>query len=297
MLKSMTGYGNSAFENEYINLKVEIKSVNSKTLDTNFYYPKWLTSEESRWRNIISPILYRGKISITIFLEIKTKLSSSLDSLSKSLFIENYNFLKALANEVNSESKDLFNISLRQTLESSNKDFNQELSKKDLKSIDDTILLAIKACDANRALEGEHLYLKFKDYISSIKIGLKKIQKFAPERLTKIRSKIDAKISELPLKLLEENSKNRFEQEILYYIEKLDIEEEIIRLDKHLAYFLEVMENKESYCGKKLGFILQEIGREVNTIGSKANNVEIQKEVVSIKEEIEKIKEQLLNIL
>ncbi len=294
MLKSMTGYGSSSFENEQINFKVEVKSINSKSLDISLYYPKWLSSKEIEWRSMAHKILNRGKINISILLDIKNELSTTLLSLSKESFKTNYDFLKGISSDIDCKNSDFLQLALKYTLESTNKE-QIKLSKKEINCLDETIFSAMKSCDANRELEGKHLYSKFKEYIVSIESLLKKVEKYAPKRLLKIRSKIETKISELSL--TEKFDNNRFEQEILYYIEKLDIEEEVIRLDKHLSYFLEIMDNDESYCGKKLGFIIQEIGREINTIGSKANDTEIQKDVVAMKEEVEKIREQIQNIL
>ncbi|MCP3659125.1 MAG: YicC family protein [Bacteroidetes bacterium] len=292
MIKSMTGYGHSILENDLLNIKIEIKSVNSKNLDINFYYPKYLNSEENRWRNLISKLLIRGKISIVINIEKKSLLSSSLDFIEESNFKKNYNYLKKLANEVN-DSSDFLNLALKYTIESTDKQI--KLNQTDLKEIDKTLELAINKCNHNRELEGKHLLNKFDDYILDIKKSEKKIQEFAPKRIKKLKDKIQTKISQLSK--IEEFDNNRFEQEILYYIEKLDIEEETVRLEKHIQFFLEILNDKEGYCGKKLGFILQEMLREINTIGSKANDENIQKEVVLMKEAVEKIKEQLHNIL
>ncbi len=353
MIKSMTGYGDATYSDDNIELKVEVKSINSKNLDPSFNMPRWLSCYEIRWRKIIENILFRGKISICINLNLKIKTSLGLASLSKEAFILNYNTLKNLASDVSAQNTDLFRLALKYSYDDTSTNSIAEILQNEVlktpevihknsseisknithnkrgdspKSLLEDIVNKIQSklkeatekCDFTRQEEGEHIYKKFKEYIDIIEQERRNIHNLTSERIESIKSRIKTK-----LEMLKSSNKdslnisydtNRFEQELLYYIEKLDIEEEMVRLSKHLSLFSKTLSSythrDSSYslspatiksttcpCGKKLGFILQEINREANTIASKANNEHIQKSVVTIKEFIEKIKEQLFNVL
>lgn len=292
MIKSMTGYGVVSQESESLKIHVEIKTLNSKFLDLNLRIPKALADKELEIRKIVSDKLERGKVSLSLEYVDATARPSKL-AIDTPLFLAYYNQLKALAQEVQADTADLFKLALQSpevVLSESNREDesgNWELLKEKLHE-------ALAACDNFRVKEGATLQTQLEASIREIDNMLSKIIEQDPQRIQNIRNRIRQNIEELSLKGTADE--NRLEQEIVYYIEKLDINEEKVRLKSHLDYFLEVM-NMPSSQGKKLGFISQEIGREINTIGSKANDALIQKYVVGMKEELEKIKEQLLNIV
>ncbi len=292
MIKSMTGYGIASHESENLKIHVEVKTLNSKFLDLNLRFPKALADKELEIRKIVSDKLERGKVSLSFDYVDATARPSKL-AIDTPLFLAYYNQLKALAQEVNADTSDIFKLALQSPevmlSESQEQDEsgNWELLKKKLQE-------ALAACDNFRKTEGATLQTQLEASIVEIGNMLSKIIEQDPLRIQSIRNRIRQNIEELSLKGTADE--NRIEQEIVYYIEKLDINEEKVRLKSHLDYFIEVMSMPASQ-GKKLGFISQEIGREINTIGSKANDALIQKYVVGMKEELEKIKEQLLNIV
>ncbi len=292
MLKSMTGYGLAKHEQKYSEISVEIKTLNSKFLDTQIRMPRAFSAKEIALKNILSDKLIRGKVSVSITFD-KNGEDTPRVAINEKLFGEYYTMLSKVAKVVGAaDTKDIFKMVLLmpEVQVSTSVDENVE---RDWKLILKSVNEAIKKCDEFRMDEGEKLQKKIASYIKKIEQLLTKIIKQDPKRTKAVRERIDKKITELEIESID---KNRFEQELIYYIEKLDISEEKVRLKSHLNYFLEVLGNKTSQ-GKKLGFISQEIGREINTIGSKANDAAIQKDVVGMKEELEKIKEQLLNIL
>ncbi len=295
MITSMTGYGHASFNNDNIFFEVEIKSINSKNMDLTFHCSRLLTSREMVWRSLANSILKRGKINISINIEFKSLISSSI-VVDKESFINTYNYLKELSLIVRSEDTNLFEIALKNTVNTRKSDSSKaSLSEAELKMIDKTLEEAILKCNKSRELEGERIFQKFKEYLENINKNLNSIVKQAPQRLSNVKNKLKTRISEVFPKNIDLDN-NRFEQELIYYIEKLDIEEEIIRLNKHLSYFKDVLNSPVS-SGKKSLFIMQEISREINTIGSKANDADIQNKVVLLKEEVEKLREQLQNIL
>ena len=286
MIHSMTGYGLAKFQDDRLTVSVEIRSLNSKFLDLNLRIPKVLNEKEPDLRKIITDQLIRGKVSVNIeFIQINPEGQA----YNKALFKHYFEELKDLADEVNASSDEIFRIAL-----SSPDVLNTDEGNMDAKNWEVVRMLmdeALEKCKGFRKTEGEAIHGKLHDYIQQIHAFLQQVIDLEPERTKNVREKMMEKLNEMQSTAVDEN---RFEQELIYYIEKLDIQEEIVRLKKHLEHFNEVLAEQESQ-GKKLGFISQEIGREINTIGSKANDAAIQKLVVGMKDELEKIKEQVLN--
>jgi len=292
MLKSMTGYGYSRVENENFIFTSEVKSLNSKILDLSIKLPKVFSPKEAELRDRITEILIRGKIVVEIEYQSKQDPISKVH-YNKELFTKYYVELKRLADGVMADYASLFELAIQSPDVTS-----IEVSDEELENAWDTIrtevINVIGQCDNFRIEEGKKLLPKFDVYISNINSGLNSIENKDNNRIERIRERVNSSLNDHFGDVGYDPS--RFEQELLYYIEKLDIQEEKVRLKNHLDYFLEVL-NSPTSMGKKLNFICQEIGREINTIGSKANDAAIQKTVVEMKEQLEKIKEQLFNIL
>jgi uncharacterized protein (TIGR00255 family) len=292
MIKSMTGFGVAGLENERMMVQIEVRSLNSKFLDLSIRSPRQFAEKEPEVRNLVQGLLDRGKVNISI--EFLPKGGQNLPvSINEELFKTYYREFKSLANQVGESPTDLFKLALQapnviNTIPQEREEGEEwDLIKKVLED-------ALVKCDGFRKDEGASLFQKLQESIELIRIGLEKIKTEEPKRKEKIKQRIQGHFAQW----MEENSfdANRFEQELIYYFEKIDITEELVRLETHLNYFLKTMK-EDSQQGKKLGFISQEIGREINTIGSKANDAEIQKHVILMKDELEKIKEQSLNIL
>lgn len=292
MIKSMTGFGLTSVTKEETAVTVEVKSLNSKFLDLSLRLPRMFSEKEPEVRNLISDQLERGKISISIEYQ-QTGNQELKTRYNHELFAAYYAELKKMADKVMAPYDNLFNLALSspEVIQSNGR---EELNSSEWDLIYKLIQEAIQKCDQFRVLEGKSLENKLTSYISNISEALVEVERLDPKRIERVRSKIKGSITDFFGS--EGFDPNRLEQEIIFYIEKLDIHEERVRLKTHLEYFLKVMRDKQSN-GKKLGFLAQEIGREINTIGSKANDAEIQKSVVMMKEELEKIKEQLNNIL
>ena len=288
----MTGYGLSGLETETLAIRVEVKSLNSKFLDINLKISKEYNDRELEVRNLIGVILERGKIGLSLEVEEKGEVTPKV-SINRDLVKHYYDDLKATAALVGANEEDLLKVAL-QMPKAINSDVNSEDNIKIWEQILKALNEALKKCDEFRVQEGKVLQQKMEEYIHKIESLLEKVNQADPGRVLNIRERIKNHINEY--NLAEQVDQNRFEQELIYYIEKLDISEEKVRLKSHLQYFLETLKSSEAN-GKKLGFISQEIGREINTIGSKANDAGIQRFVVEMKEELEKIKEQALNIL
>ena len=292
MNKSMTGYGQARYEDENYSISVEVKTLNSKFLDVGVRMPKSFNDKEILVRNLISEKLERGKVSL--ILEYSNKEDTTVRvNINEQLFKEYYEKLKTLSEVVESASHDLFKMAVQfpEVIKTIEDDSNNE---KEWKVIFSTLKKAVDNCNDFREKEGAVLSINIKTYIQSIENNLNEIVKLDPLRVERIRSRLNGNLKEFANR--EELDVNRLEQELIYYIEKLDISEEKVRLASHLNYFLEILTNEKS-LGKKMNFIAQEIGREINTIGSKSNDAAMQKLVVNMKEELEKIKEQVLNIL
>ncbi len=288
----MTGFGRAQHDDGQLQIGVEVKSLNSKFLDLGLRIPKTFSEKELEVRNLISEKLERGKISFAIEYQ-RYGQQETKQTYNETLFVAYYAQLKKLADKVVAPYENLFEAALNSpdVIQSKLADEN---SDEDWANVKKVILQAIAHCDEFRKAEGKSLEIKLTEYVKSIGNALKKVEELDPKRVEKIRKRLKGNVVAF---LGEEGyDTNRLEQEIIFYIEKLDIHEERVRLKTHLDYFLQILNGPQS-GGKKLGFISQEIGREINTIGSKANDAEIQKHVVMMKEELEKIKEQLNNVL
>jgi uncharacterized protein (TIGR00255 family) len=292
MLKSMTGFGQTTVATGNLNITIEVKSLNSKFLDINLRLPKKYAEKELEVRNLLSDKLERGKISFSIEIQSNGKADVS-QRYNEELFEAYYAQLKKLADRVNASHDTLFNLALNAP-EVQSTNTKEELDPQEWEKMNTAILDVLAKCDQFRLAEGKVLENKLESYLATIRAGLAEVEILDPKRIERVRAKIKGSIKDFFGS--EGFDANRLELEIIFYIEKLDIHEERVRLKTHLDYFLKIMGEKISN-GKKLGFIAQEIGREINTIGSKANDAEIQKHVVVMKEELEKIKEQLNNII
>lgn len=290
MTKSMTGFGLSSQTIEDYTISIEVKSLNSKFADINLRMSSQFSSKEIEWRKMISDKLVRGKISVTVDITNETSEETLIDQEQFQKYFELYS---KIGNDINVSEEELFKLAIQApgVFKSSN---GQVLSDEVIDAVPAVIKRAMDACDQFRIQEGEELEKKLNDYATSIKNELSKIVDLDSNRVERVSEKLKTALNNLDLDV--DVDQNRFEQELIYYIEKFDITEEKVRLSNHLRYFEDVMALNEP-IGKKLGFVSQELGREINTIGSKANDSEIQKHVVVMKEELEKIKEQSLNIL
>jgi uncharacterized protein (TIGR00255 family) len=288
----MTGFGSSSLTKESITTTVEIKSLNSKFLDLALKIPRVISDKEIDIRNSINKELVRGKISFSIHYTTSTN-----ETIKYNINQELFKVYLAQFRTLEQSSGQLFNDILKLTLEAPNviEQLEESLDTEKWDMIGAAIQMAIADCNNSRLEEGEKLAAILHGYVNNIREALQAIQVIEPNRLIKIKEKITNTIKELTDAV--DYDKDRLEQELIYYSEKLDINEEIERLSIHLASYQKSLGSDESQHGKKLGFISQEIGREINTIGSKANNAEIQHHVIIMKEELEKIKEQTLNIL
>ena len=290
MTHSLTGFGKSEVTIGHLHVNIEIRSLNSKFLDITLKIPTVFKEIDSSLRTIIKNDLTRGKVELSIHYE---KInSSSRITINKEQLKNYYSQLKEISTELNNQNdKDFMGYALKLP------EVIQHQKETVDKQSNETLIIAVKeACeDLNsfRKKEGESLQKELLNYVNSILGNLTKIDPFEKERLPKVKQKLFRSVEELNLK--SQIDEKRLEQELIYYAEKLDLTEEKIRLKEHCSYFLETLKEKNS--GKKLGFITQEMGREINTLGSKANHLSIQKIVVEMKDELEKIKEQVLNIL
>ena len=289
MTQSMTGFGKAVTELPNKKISAEIKSLNSKQLDLNTRIPTIYREKELEIRTLFAPTIERGKVDFFLSIEQTETAASSKINVAA---IENYyRQIKEAADKLNiAVPSDWFSVLVR--LPEAVKTETAELDENEWNVVKSTIQEALKAFTDFRIQEGVMLENVFKNKIEQISHLLSKIEKYYPERLEKIKTRITDGLK----KLDSVYDENRFEQEMIYYIERLDINEEISRLNNHLKYFLETMETEKSQ-GRKLGFIAQEMGREINTLGSKSNHAEMQKIVVQMKDELEQIKEQILNVL
>ena len=279
----MTGYGKSITNLPTKKITIEIKSLNSKNLDLNTRFPAVYREKEIEIRRKLAKELTRGKIDLLFFIENTAEESKTI--INKSIVSHYVQQLQEI-----SKGSDTLSIAMR--LPDVLKIEREELDESEWGMIETAINEAINQLQKFRKDEGDVLKSDFIFRIKAIKTNLNNVIELDDDRLVNVRERLLKAISELKITVDE----NRFEQEMIYYLEKLDITEEKIRLDNHLNYFIEELKGETSN-GKKLSFISQEIGREINTIGSKANFAPMQKMVVQMKDELEKIKEQLLNVL
>jgi uncharacterized protein (TIGR00255 family) len=292
MIKSMTGFGQASADDGQSQMHVEVKSLNSKFLDLNLRLPKAFSEKEMEVRNLISESLERGKVSVSIEYE-RLQDNTIKQSYNESLFTAYYAELKKLADKVSAPADKIFELALASPDVIKN-NLSEDLSEEAWKRVRELLVQALKQCDKFRADEGKVLETMLKNCCASMAQSLESIKELDPKRVERIRERLRSNVTSF---LGEEGfDTNRLEQEIIFYIEKLDINEEKVRLKSHLDYFIQALKEPQSN-GKKLGFIAQEIGREINTIGSKSNDAEMQKHVVLMKEELEKIKEQLNNVV
>ncbi|MBU1011576.1 MAG: YicC family protein [Bacteroidetes bacterium] len=291
MIKSMTGYGKAESELNHKKVTVEIKTLNSKQLDLNTRMPSVYRAKELEIRNLLSQELERGKIELNIQLE-QTGQDSNF-SINKTLARKYYDQLKGLADDLDqSDFTNFLPIILK--MPDVLKADKEDLDESEWNELEKIIKDAIVQVDEFRLQEGTHLQKEITDRIHTVVNLLAEVEPFETARIDQIKARIQKNLDNLQTEL--NIDQNRFEQELIYYIEKIDITEEKVRLKQHCDYFLETIVGDGS-LGKKLGFISQEIGREINTLGSKANEVNMQKIVIQMKDELEKIKEQLFNIL
>ncbi|HDO27291.1 MAG TPA: YicC family protein [Bacteroidetes bacterium] len=291
MIKSMTGFGKQTVETQNDKFTIEIRTLNSKQFDLNTKIPARLREYEPGIRKLSGQRLLRGKVDLMINIEPKT--AQSAPGLNHTLAGHFYREIKELANVLGIElSEQVLSVILRMPEVWSVPE--EETDPEEWGLLAENINLAMDAVDRFRISEGETLQKDFRLRIEKIKKLLSEVGLFESERTQNIKQRIKSNLANLANEI--QQDKNRLEQEMIFYMEKLDITEEKIRLKKHCDYFIETL-NGEETPGKKLIFIGQEIGREINTLGSKANDANIQKLVVLMKDELEKIKEQLFNIL
>jgi uncharacterized protein (TIGR00255 family) len=291
MIKSMTGYGIAAFDSGSTKYTVEIKSLNSKFLELSLRLPKMFSDKEFQLRNDCNKQIERGKVNLSITVEQQagTVKAAGIDT---ALLKNYYDQLKAVSEELGEPTTNLLQLALG--LPEVVKYEEETISEDEWKLVEKTFNQAVAAFQKFRADEGNVLEQDLKYRIDIILKNLELVEAEEPKRVPLIRERLNTFLQEATNR--EAIDQNRFEQELIYYIDKLDVTEEKIRLRTHCDYFIETLKNADAN-GKKLGFIAQEIGREVNTLGSKANDAAMQKLVVGMKEELEKIKEQLLNVL
>jgi uncharacterized protein (TIGR00255 family) len=287
----MTGYASESFIINSTKFIVEIKSVNSKILDLSIRFPHFLKSYENDLRQEISSKLFRGKIELNVSSEIgKNSDEISVNKAIVNNYIQQLKKINNLDTSDFSSEKEYLKIAMRLPNAYSSKSI--ELNTTEVQSIIDKISIVTTNLNDYRAKEGSEMEKDFRNKISLIKKLLVDIEAIEKERISKKRDKLLEEFKKIGLEI----DNNRLEQEMIYYLEKFDINEEIIRLKSNILIFEETLESNEP-VGKKLGFICQEIGREINTIGSKANDANLQKNVIEMKDNLEKIKENILNIL
>jgi len=289
MIQSMTGYGKSVLQLPTKKVTVEIKSLNSKNLDLNVRIPAYYKEKELYIRKKLAQHLVRGKVDFSMYVEMTADVTST--TVNNGVVSQYMNQLKNVL-DFNDDEKNLELLKMAISMPDALKTEREELDENEWKAIDEHIDVALKNIVQYRTDEAKSLEVDFKERISNIKKFLEEVNSLDEDRIQNVRERLLKAIDNLKVEIDE----NRFEQELIYYLEKLDINEEKVRLANHLEYFLETLNSPQSN-GKKLGFIIQEIGREINTTGSKANFAPMQKAVIQMKNELEQIKEQILNVL
>jgi len=285
MIYSMTGYGKSILQLPTKKISIELKSLNSKNLDLNARMPSIYREKELQIRKLLADALERGKIDFSIYVEMTAEDTSTQINVP---VVKQY--INQLRSVVEGDELELLKMAVR--FPDALNTVREEIDDTEWKAIEDGINSAIELITNYRLDEGKVLEEDFKKRVTIIENLLEQVIAMDPDRIEGVRERLIKGVEELK----EKYDENRFEQELVYYIEKFDITEETVRLKNHLDYFMESINSKDSN-GKKLGFISQEIGREINTIGSKSNYAPMQQLVVQMKDELEKIKEQLLNVL
>lgn len=288
MIHSMTGYGKSVLHLSDKKVTIEIKSLNSKNLDLNVRIPSYYRVKELVVRKQLASKLVRGKVDFSIYIEMTADETST--TVNKGVVSEYMQQLRNVVQTGSSNDVELLKMAVR--MPDALKTEREELDEDEWAQINANIQKAIKDIIQYRIDEAASLEKDFKLRIENIQLYLEEVKSFDGARISHVKERLKKAIDDLKV----QTDENRFEQELIYYLEKLDINEEKVRLANHLTYFLQELGTEDSN-GKKLGFIVQEIGREVNTIGSKANFAPMQKAVIQMKNELEKIKEQVLNVL
>ncbi len=285
MIQSMTGFGKSLLQLPSKKITVEIKSLNSKSLDLNARIPGQYREKELSLRKLIANSLTRGKVDFSLYVEVTDQETTA--SVNPAVVKK---YIQQLRSIVDGDETELLKMAVR--MPDVLKTEREEIDETEFASIEDAVNEALEEINKFRHDEGSALEKDLKFRVANIENLLVEIIAMDPERIAGVRERLAKGIADLKEKVDE----NRFEQELVYYIEKFDITEEKVRLDNHLKYFKETLDSEDSN-GRKLGFISQEMGREINTIGSKSNFFPMQQLVVQMKDELEKIKEQLLNVL
>jgi len=288
MIQSMTGYGKSVLQLPTKKVTIEIKTLNSKNLDLNVRIPSYYKEKELAVRKKLASGLVRGKIDFSIYVEMTADETSTV--INKTVVNDYIQQLKNVLFTENNSDVELLKMAIK--MPDALKTEREELDEGEWELIEVAINEALKETIQYRIDEAASLEDDFKLRILNIRKYLEEVNGLDEERLHNVRERLQKAIDDLKVEI----DANRFEQELIYYLEKLDINEEKVRLGNHLEYFLQELDSPDSN-GKKLGFIVQEIGREVNTTGSKANYAPMQKSVIQMKNELEKIKEQILNVL
>jgi len=286
----MTGYGQAITEFQRFIIKTDIRSVNGKALDVNLRMPRELYNKEFLIRNEITKQTVRGSVNVNINVEYKD-VASSARKINTQLAESYLSELMHIANRLALPNENLMQnvLSLPEVMKS----INDEISDDDFKFVMESLQSALKHFISFRTQEGAALQKVLSQSVHNIASLINDVEALEPQRLLSIRERITKDLTDIKQRI--KVDENRFEQELIYYIERLDVTEEKVRLRNHCTYFVEVMD--EENCGRKLNFVAQEMGREINTMGSKANDSKIQQMVVLMKDELEKIKEQLLNVL
>lgn len=290
MILSMTGFGRGVSASPAKNITIELKSLNSKQLDLSMRVPQYFREKEVEMRNKIAEVLLRGKVELSVLIENITAETNASINLS---VLKNYKEqIIKMADELQIDCPaDWYATLLR--LPDALKTESVQVGEEELQALWDALQEALKNMVEFRTHEGDKLEVFFREKIDNIRTLLAQTEPFEADRVPKIRARLEENLSKLGNI---DYDKNRLEQELIFYIEKLDVNEEKLRLRSHMNYFIETLEG-EFGQGKKLGFIAQEMGREINTLGSKSNNAEMQQLVVRMKDELEQIKEQVLNVL
>ena len=298
MIYSMTGYGKAESQIANKKLIVEIRSLNSKSMDLNVRIAPQLRSKELEIRTLISQRLERGKVDLSIYYQDAAQgdTASAFAPINRDAFIYYYKELSALQHELGIPSQDLVATIMRMPDVTKLQD-QSDITDEEWAIVLQTIEAAVAQFNAFREQEGASLYRMFCEKLDAIAALLSDVELYEQGRVEKIKSRIEANLEQLSAATQQAIDRNRLEQEMIFYLEKLDITEEKVRLTNHLKYFRETMDNEGSGVGKKLGFIAQEMGREINTLGSKSNQSEMQIIVVKMKDILEQIKEQVLNVL
>lgn len=288
MIQSMTGYGKSVLQLPTKKVTIEIKSLNSKNLDLNVRIPSYYKEKELDVRKKLASALVRGKVDFSIFVEMTADETSTV--INHGVVKDYMQQLRNVVQTGDSDDVELLKMAVR--MPDALKTEREELDENEWNLINENIAIAIKEIVQYRVDEAASLEIDFQERIANIRTYLEEVKALDGDRIENVKTRLKKAIDDLKV----ETDENRFEQELIYYLEKLDINEEKVRLANHLDYFIETLASPDSN-GKKLGFVIQEIGREINTTGSKANFAPMQKAVIQMKNELEQIKEQILNVL